>query len=85
VTNTSARSNGIGQEVVIRVSSTPKGYKIVQRDGRGLSDGYFAKSRKRYLYEGDYADAEEHAHEVAYEWAEEIDAETRVVELGVKV
>lgn len=79
----------IGQEIVFRVSATPKGYKVTERDGTGLADGIFAKARQRYFYEGDYADAEARAHEYAHEHAEKTadnrDALVRVVELGEKV
>lgn len=72
----------IANEVVFRVSKTPQGYKLQQRDGRGLADNVFVSSYERYFYPSDYDDPEERAHEAAYEKAEELDAETRVVELG---
>jgi hypothetical protein len=71
----------IQREVVFRVSKTRKGVKVTQRDGRGLADGYFTKPRQQYFY-GD--NAEEKAVQYAENRAEEIDDETRIVELGEK-
>lgn len=69
----------IAQEIVFRVHKTSKGYKVSKYDGTGLADGVFTKPYTRYFY-GD--DGEEKAHDYARRKAEELDDETRVVELG---
>lgn len=73
----------IRQEVVLRVSKTPKGAKVVEKDGTGLAEGYLTKRTRRYFY-GD--DGEDKATEYAYRVADKIrkarEVPVTVVELG---
>lgn len=73
----------IGQEIALRVRSTPTGVKVIQFDGTGLAEGICGKHNRRYFY-GD--DAEEKATEYAEDLAEDLreqrDVPVTVVELG---
>lgn len=69
---------GLGEEVVFRVFSTPKGCKVTQYDGRGLAEGLGTKSNYRYFY-GE--DAPERAARYAETHAAKYDS-GRVVALG---
>jgi len=40
----------VGNDLVLYVATTPSGYKVQYRDGRGLSDGSFSKGYTRYFY-----------------------------------
>ena len=73
----------IEQEVVFRVCSTEKGYKVVEYDGTGLAEGVMSKRKRLYKY-GD--DAEAKATDAAYRYAGKVrqkrDVPVTVVEAG---
>ena len=71
----------IGQEHVLRVSKTPKGYKVTHKDGTGLADGYCTIPQRRYFYASNYGYPEEAANDYADRKVEELD-NARVVQLG---
>lgn len=71
----------VGQEVVFRVRSTPKGCKVVEFDGRGLAEGYMTKNQRQYFYGED-------ANEKATQYAERLVEKyenARVVDLGERL
>ena len=68
----------LGDKIVFRVRSTPKGCKVVKYDGLGLGSNLFTKHHLRYFY-GE--DAEEKAAEYAHKKSEQTE-NGHVVELG---